>query len=262
MNRTLAIISIAALLSTFARATSVSDTSFSQGNTAYVAATNATDADSAKAAYRKAAENYNAAIEAGDRSWAAYYNLGNAYFKLGDYGNAVLDYERAYVIDPVKPETEANMAKAREAAGLPSARAQGKIEAWGTSFPMRWFMWAGAVGGWAFLAAFILPFLYGRHRLATIAASIATLALFGTCVVGMYAWHIHAKWRIVTHADTPMLAAPDEKASVVRKLGPATGVKLVRAYDNWIFVKTEQGDEGWLTSQQAPSIWTERQGAK
>jgi hypothetical protein len=243
------------ILPAFAGASPLSETLFSKGNTAYVAASNAADADAAGASYKEARDNYKAAIAAGNESWAAYYNLGNACFKLGEFGEAVLNYERAYTIDPVIPETVANIARARETAGLPPVRVQSRLETWGTKFPMRWFMWAGALGGWAFLAAFILPFFYGRHRMATIAASIAAFALFGASVAGMYAWHVHAKWHVVTVDDTPILAAPDEKASVVRKLVAATGVEVVRSYDKWIFVHTEQGDEGWVLAAQAPSVW-------
>jgi hypothetical protein len=257
MKKSLPILLILAIFPMLAKATPQSDALFSKGNTAYVAASNAPSSGAAKASYREAAESYKAAIDAGDVSWAAYFNLGNASFKLGDYGSAVLNYERAFAIDPVKPETEINMARAREAAGLATARPTGRIEKWGTRFPMRALMWVGAIGGWAFLAAFVLPFLYGRHKMATIAASIASFALFAACMTGMYAWHIHAKWRVVTGSDAAMLAAPDEKASVVRKLSPATEVNVIRTYDKWIFVRAEQGDEGWVLSEKASSVWTD-----
>jgi tetratricopeptide (TPR) repeat protein len=257
MNRRIASLLLIFALPALAGATTLSESLFSKGNTAYVAAENATDNDAALASYKEAAASYKKAIEAGDQSWAAYYNLGNTYFRLGDYGNSVFCYERAFAIDPVRPETESNITKAREAAGLTPVRAQGRIEAWGTRFPMRWFLWGAALGGWAFLAAFVLPFFYSRHRLATVAASLAALALFGTSLVGMYAWHIHAQWRIVITADTPMLAAPDEKASEVRKLSPATCVSVVRTYDKWIFVRAEQGDEGWVLAERAASVWSD-----
>jgi tetratricopeptide (TPR) repeat protein len=247
------------LIATFAAgntfAAPSADALFSKGNTAYVAGENAESADAAAAAYKEAADNYKVAIGAGDVSWAAYFNLGNASSKLGDYGEAVLAYERALVIDPVRPEAAVNMAKAREAAGLPAVRKPGRVEEWGTRIPMRGWMWAGAVSAWALLAAFVLPFLHGGHKLATICAVIASLALCAACAAGMYAWHIHAQWRIVTTDDAPMLAAPDDKASQVRKLGQATEVSQMRAYDKWIFVHTEQGDEGWMLSKDAASVW-------
>ena len=247
---------LATLAAVPALATSPADALFSKGNTAYVAGeNNAADADAAKASYKEAADNYKAAIEAGDVSWAAYFNLGNASCKLGDIGHAVLDYERAFAIDPVRPEAVLNIAKAREALGLPATHVKSRIEEWGTRIPMRWWMWGGAVAAWALLASLVLPFVHGGHRLATVCAVIASAALCTACAAGMLAWHLHAKWRIVTTDDAPMLAAPDDKASQVRKLGQATEAYEMRSYDKWVFVRTEQGDEGWVLAKDAASVW-------
>jgi tetratricopeptide (TPR) repeat protein len=233
----------------------MSDSLFSKGNTAYVAGSNAQDPKEAEAAYREAVTNYTSAIETGDISWAAYFNLGNAYCKLGELGRAVNAYEKAIAIDPSRPEAAINMAKARQTAGLEPVRQLTRLEAWGGNLPLHAWMWAAAAGGWCFLTALVLPFFHGGHKLATITATVSTGLFTAACMAGLLGWHIQAKWRVVTIPEAPMLAAPDDKASEVRKLGDATAVKVARSYDKWLFVATELGDEGWILEANAASVW-------
>ncbi len=56
---------------------------------------------------------YQSIITAGIQDSALYFNLGNAYFKEGDVGRAILNYRRAQRLDPRDAETRANLAIAR-----------------------------------------------------------------------------------------------------------------------------------------------------
>jgi tetratricopeptide (TPR) repeat protein len=64
--------------------------------------------------------NYPAAIQAYEKllisglaSAPLYFNLGNAYFKAGETGHAILNYERARRLAPRDTDIEANLAYAR-----------------------------------------------------------------------------------------------------------------------------------------------------
>ena len=48
---------------------------------------------------------------AGTRQYSAdlFYNLGNAWFKLGDQGRAILNYERALILNPRLEEARSNL---------------------------------------------------------------------------------------------------------------------------------------------------------
>ena len=71
----------------------------------------AAEADSAYNAkeYSKAVELYKALEEEQGTSVSLLYNLGNAYFLEGDYGNAMVCYKRAYRLDPSNKEVNANL---------------------------------------------------------------------------------------------------------------------------------------------------------
>ncbi|MCB0210026.1 MAG: tetratricopeptide repeat protein [Anaerolineae bacterium] len=63
--------------------------------------------------YVQAIEIYETIIEAGIEDSALYYNLGNAYFKEGDLGRAILNYRRAARLDPRDADITANLRLAR-----------------------------------------------------------------------------------------------------------------------------------------------------
>ena len=76
--------------------------------------------------YADAAQQYEALIDSGYEDAALYYNLGNAYFKNGDLGRAVLNYLRAEELSPRDPDIRANLEFAR-------ARTVDRVESGGES---------------------------------------------------------------------------------------------------------------------------------
>lgn len=63
--------------------------------------------------YMQAGQAYQQLVDQGYADSALFYNLGNAYFKQGDYGRAILNYRRAERLAPRDPDVEANLALAR-----------------------------------------------------------------------------------------------------------------------------------------------------
>lgn len=63
--------------------------------------------------YQKAAQLYESLMAEKGVSSELYYNLGNCYYKLDNIAGAVLNYERAYMLDPGDADIRANLALAR-----------------------------------------------------------------------------------------------------------------------------------------------------
>jgi hypothetical protein len=73
-----------------------------------------TDPDAAKAYYQEAILHYEAIVkEGGVRNGRLYYDIGNAYFRLGDVGRAILNYKRAELFMQNDPNLEQNLDYAR-----------------------------------------------------------------------------------------------------------------------------------------------------
>jgi len=64
--------------------------------------------------YGEAADLYESIVESGFRSADVQYNLGNARYRSGDLGRAVLAYERALRIEPGHEDAAANLAFVQE----------------------------------------------------------------------------------------------------------------------------------------------------
>lgn len=63
--------------------------------------------------YSEAVEIYETITDAGVQNSSLYFNLGNAYFKNGDLGRAILNYRRAQYLDPRDSAIAQNLTIAR-----------------------------------------------------------------------------------------------------------------------------------------------------
>src|SRR6266849_10108399 len=72
--------------------------------------------DFAQGHFKEAISGYEALIRDGQWSANVFYDLGNAYFRAGDFGRAILNYERALALDRHHPEATANLQISRDEA--------------------------------------------------------------------------------------------------------------------------------------------------
>src|SRR6059036_1041829 len=66
--------------------------------------------------FEEAISGYETLVRAGQWSANVFYDLGNAYFRTGNFGRAILNYERALALDRHHPEATANLQIARDEA--------------------------------------------------------------------------------------------------------------------------------------------------
>ena len=80
------------------------------------------EADSAYQAknFRKALSLYENALDKKGASTELYYNIGNAHYRLGNVGKAILSYERALKVNPANKDARTNLEYVRSnLKGLP-----------------------------------------------------------------------------------------------------------------------------------------------
>src|ERR1044071_8928871 len=70
----------------------------------------------AEGRFQEAVDGYQNVVRSGRWSANLFYDLGNAWFRTGNFGQAILNYERALALDAHHPEAEANLVLAREEA--------------------------------------------------------------------------------------------------------------------------------------------------
>ena len=74
------------------------------------------NADYAAGKYANAINGYETLVKNGQWNASVFYDLGNACFRTGDLGRAILNYERALALDPAQPEARANLQLVRDRA--------------------------------------------------------------------------------------------------------------------------------------------------
>lgn len=107
-----------------------------------------------KGQYQSAADIYEYLLTDKGISSDVYYNLGNAYYRLGMFAKSILNYERALLLSPSDSDIKSNLA-------LAYSKTVDKYEEESEMFYTRWFEGMKDMASsdtWAYIAvsAFIL----------------------------------------------------------------------------------------------------------
>jgi hypothetical protein len=174
----------------------------------------------------------------------ALYNTANAYARAGKPGLAVLNYERARLLEPNDPDVDANLRHVREAAGLPP-QTRGRFDRLMEIASPRIFAWVGVLGlliaGLSALA---------RVRAKSHRGKLLTAMLAGFCLLGLSAANAVALWpvlrqAVVTVHSVQVRVSPVTTEAPLFELPEATIVKLNAEYDDFVLIQTAAGRTGW-----------------
>jgi tetratricopeptide (TPR) repeat protein len=222
-----------------------------------------TDADFAKANqeyaqghFKEAISGYEALVRAGECSANLFYDLGNAYFRTGDFGHAILNYERALALERHHPEAAANLQIARD-----EARALEMHQGW----PERHLQFASvnqysiAAAAAFWLASFgIVALIFARRRRATvIAMSSCCLLVFGVAIYAIYKLERGSKGRtlaIVTGKDVQARLATADTANSVLALPPGSEIKILSMRGDWVYAALPNNLRGWIPAKEAEQV--------
>jgi tetratricopeptide (TPR) repeat protein len=225
------------------------DALFHQGNAAYAAQD-----------YQAAVAAYEAAVRQGVGSAALFFNLGNAYFKLGDLGRAILNYERAQWLAPRDADVWANLDFARARAGVSACTAP----LWERiAFPLA-HAWSPMGLRYGFTIAYLLAvgaltlsFLHRRWQtwwrwLAFAAGGVALL--LGASWVGRSWWH-PAEAQAIALEPAAARFAPESGATEHFQLRAGMRVEVRERRGTWLLVERCDGRRGWVDAKQlAPLV--------
>ena len=130
------------------------DTLFERGNQAYL-----------HGDYAGAASAYEELLHQGAVSADLYFNLGDAYFRMGSLGPAIWAFEKAAALNPGSEDARYNLAEARKVA---ARQAHDRIE--GEDRDPLWIRAVTALGPSAETWLFVAMYLGFRHMGAGLAA--------------------------------------------------------------------------------------------
>jgi tetratricopeptide (TPR) repeat protein len=214
------------------------------------------NADYAAGHFPAAITGYESVVKSRQWNSSLFYDLGNAFFRTGDFGRAILNYERALALDPAQSEARANLQLARD-----QARALELAGGWADEhlgFLTRdQYAWLAAAAFWS--AAAILCGLYFSKRRPV--AWIFALIAFGTISAGaafaVYEFETGRAGRdlaIVTGKNIQARLATAETAGTVLLLPPGSEVKILSTRGNWTYAALPNELRGWIPTNSAEPV--------
>lgn len=219
---------------------------FEEGNRLYQ------DGDFAGAVAR-----YGAVLEEGFESAELYYNLGNAHFRLGEIGKAVLNYERAARLDPASDDVRANLA-------LVNQRLQDRIEPMPRFWLLSVYDWwmrlipRGALGAlvaacYLLLGALLVmvvlrrPADWRRNLVRSACAAAVCTTVLGATLLVRETGLGSPEEAVVMAPEASVLSAPSTEGGLtVFTLHEGTKVRIDRRAGAWAEIVLADGKVGWL----------------
>ena len=193
-----------------------------------------------------------------------YYNLGNAYFRDNQLGKAILNYERALLLDPGDGDIRHNLRFARN-------RTEDRIDTAGNLIFAEWFnavrniyssnAWAviGIVLFILFLASLAL-FLFVRFLWARKTAFYSGIVLFLLVIAANIFSFSQNSVRIERDAASVMVgaamvnASPDANSNELFQLHEGTKVMIRNSDRNWYEIEIANGSIGWISKEKVEVI--------
>jgi len=184
----------------------------------------------------------------------ALYNLANAYARAGKPGLAVLNYERARLLEPNDPDIDANLRHVREAVGLPP-ESRNRFERVADVASPRILAWVGVLGLLIAGVSALARWLYPRHRRKFLAATLVGLSLVGATICsGVALWPIMHEAVVITQR-APVRVSPVPLEEPLFVLPEASIVRIMGEHDEFVLIRTEAGRTGWAQrSSLAPVV--------
>lgn len=228
--------------------------------------------------YADAVADFEQVAALGYHSADLYYNLGNAYFKLGqerlngigrsfasgELGRAVLNYRRALRLDPSMTDARYNLELAvdytNDTQAIPepliaslwhSLRDKATSNSWAT---------LSLIGLALALVALLVYLLAERvlYRKIAFALCVVLVLLFVLFLSLSLSQRAAMKERtravVICNDTTPVHASPDSASKVIRQ--PSQGVTLttLRSHEGWSEILFADGEKGWIRTSQIELI--------
>lgn len=212
--------------------------------------------------YEKAIEGYESLLKGGIESAALYFNLGNAYFKNGQLGHAILNYMRARGMDPADNDITHNLAFAR---GFTRVQMEGvqlnPVKSFFDSIvtPYRLSQLAWLSSGIFVLLFIFLIFRFGLSyrgsflRVTTTLIIILLVVSSGLTTI-KYRSEFIVRRAVVIAEESPVRTGPSDLSEIELHGAPGLIVEILKESGAFYFVSFENKRRGWIEKNSIAEI--------
>lgn len=214
--------------------------------------------------YQKAVDEYNKLINQGYVGNTIFYNLGNAHYRLGQIGYAILNYEKALKFNPTDDDAKHNLSLAK-------LNLKDKVDTLPSFFIFN--LWEGllasfSISGWTlisyiifiFLLSSVIAYFFSRttsQQRISFFSSIS-LVVFLFISVTLLAVKINKEFNIndaiVLEPIVTVMSSPDNSSKESFEIHEGLKVRLEDKIDDWIKIRLDDGKIGWLMKSQVGQI--------
>lgn len=195
---------------------------------------------------------YESLIAAGVRDTTVYFNLANAYYAQQNFGEAILNYRRAQIIDPRDPDLNANLSLVR-------AR---RIDLQGDETPLVDSLTALTAGiltlielSWLVALAWIVFFALlivsitrtgwrDAMRVPLVVVGILVLAGFGLLGSRLYTNSVRPA-AVAVQEVVAVMSGPGDEYLLIDELHTGAEMRLLEQRGEWIRFVLPDGRQGW-----------------
>ena len=209
-----------------------------------------------EAKFEEAITAYEDILKSGVENKAVYFNLGNAYYKVGNLPKSILNYERAKLLDPDDPDILYNLE-------LANSHTVDKIEKVGQFFLKNWMntlINKGTSDFWSIIsiAAFISllisisVFLFTKSSILKRTSFYIGILLLIIVVASFDFAYIQKKsltdrnQGIVFAPSVTVKSSPDNSGTEIFVVHEGTKVTILESLGNWNKIQLNDGSQGWL----------------
>lgn len=221
--------------------------------------------DSAKANYDKGAftmaiEQYESILSKGLSSADLHYNLGNAYFRNGQIGLSVLNFEKALKTQPSHENAAFNLELANtkltdKFEAVPEVSFSGLLRGLNKSVSHNLISLLGIV----LLVAAAGVFLLGKKNKNVSFIKLARIGAITGFVFTIISWKQFSsvnnyKAGIILMPSANIFSEPNEGSTLLFEVHEGTKVEILSESNGWINVKAPNNEIGWIAESTFEGI--------
>ncbi len=210
--------------------------------------------------FEDAVKEYKKLIDDGYESAALYYNLGNAYYREGNIGHAILYYEKALKLEPTDEDIIHNIA-------LVDSKTVDKIEPLPKFFIFQWWealLAVFTIKGWT-ITAYIFYLLillaiglyfFSKQNKIQKYSFFSGLIFLGLFIFSSILLTIrlnreeNIKNAIITDTVVNIKTAPDSGSNDAFVVHEGLKVKVEDKINDWVKVRLPDGKIGWVSDDK------------
>ena len=192
------------------------------------------------------------------------YNLGNAYFRTNQVAKAIVNYERALLLDPGDSDIKHNLRFAK-------TRIEDKIDSADSFFINQWIrsiqnLYSANTWATIGIVLFILLVVAIGSYMISVQLSLRKTSFYTGIVLlslviiaNVFAFKQKNKianrsTAIVMSASVSVYTSPDVHSQELFRLHEGAKVKIKRQEDRWIEITIANGSVGWLQKKNVETI--------